>query len=325
MGISSVIINGNFNVWQRGTSVSNTAASTGFPDTWNLVTDGTLKYTVSRETTVPNTLSTYSAKVLCSTASNQTARFTHIVEGYDWRMAVARPMVLSFWVYSSKTGTLGLALDCGSFYYTTVTINSATTWEYKTVLIPGSPNTAKTNFTTGAGLRLDFWVSPGSGTGTPNAWLASSYGWASTPSNWRSENDYIQFSQIRITPGTMPCNEFPDHAVDLARCQRRYYKINNTAGNRIMLPGGTREGGQTWISITLPSTMRANPTLTASTLYAVSGATIGTGTTPTVANGQQYSNPLLSASTGGFGNNIRVSEWSNNAGGEALAFSSDLT
>jgi hypothetical protein len=77
-----------------------------------------------------------------------------IIEGYNiadlaWGTADAKSVTLSFWVRSSVTGTFGGALrnaGGGGYwgYPFTYNINSANTWEYKTITIPGPTNVSYT-------------------------------------------------------------------------------------------------------------------------------------------------------------------------------------
>lgn len=100
-----VIINGNFDVWQRGTSF--TAATTPannddtfLMDRWNLLSDGNDIVDVSRSTDAPNG-SKYSAKFLVATA-NKKFGIVYLMENLDAMKLDNQTVSLSF---QAKTTT----------------------------------------------------------------------------------------------------------------------------------------------------------------------------------------------------------------------------
>jgi hypothetical protein len=111
---------------------------------------------------------------------------SQIIEGVNtidlqWGTANAKPLALSFWAYSSLTGTFGGSVrNAGSGAYNrsypfTYTISSSNTWEKKTVVIPGdTTGTWTTNHLNG--IEIIFVVSNGTTwQATPFAWAAGNY------------------------------------------------------------------------------------------------------------------------------------------------------
>lgn len=101
------------------------------------------------------------------------------IEGYnvadlDWGSASAKTITLSFWVRSSLTGTFGGALRnqaSNRSYPFSYTINSANTWEYETITIPGD-TTGTWDKTSGNGCYVFFSLGTGSNfSGTAGAWV----------------------------------------------------------------------------------------------------------------------------------------------------------
>ena len=97
-----------------------------------------------------------------------------------WGTADAKTVTLSFWVRSSLTGTFGgafLKQGINRSYLYTYTINSANTWEYKTITIPGDTDPSVSYAMSGSGLFGYFIWDYGTGDngrGTAGTW-ASTY------------------------------------------------------------------------------------------------------------------------------------------------------
>lgn len=113
--------------------------------------------------------------------TSDTSYVQHRIEGLNvadlaWGTANAKSVTLSFWVYSSVTGTFTVAMVNGAgnrSYISNYTINAANTWEQKTVTLTGDTSgTWATDNTNGLSLIWDL----GSGSSfqsTADSWLAS--------------------------------------------------------------------------------------------------------------------------------------------------------
>ncbi len=189
--------------------------------------------------------------------------------------ANARPVTLSFWVRSSLTGTFGGSLqndDQTRNYPFTYTINSANTWEYKTITVPGdTTGTWLTN--NGTGLRVNFGLGVGSNfSGTAGAWNANSNNLSATGATsvvgTNGATWYV--TGVQLEEGSTPTSfEYRQYGTELALCQRYYFKSN-------MGPDGVKLGSiynsslnRAFIQYDFHVTMRATPSIT---------YTIGTGT-----------------------------------------------
>lgn len=149
----NVIINGNFDVWQRTTSITNSGSGLYkqySADRWNMSRDtGAVGVTSSRSTDVPTFAqsgfaSQYSMLLTAGTGTTpppgDSAFFTYLMEGLDYQQIHNRPVRLQFWVKSNRTGTFTLTFGNNTInfgtsrrYMTTYTINAANTWEKKTI------------------------------------------------------------------------------------------------------------------------------------------------------------------------------------------------
>lgn len=194
------------------------------------------------------------------------------IEGYniahlDWGTANAKTVTLSFWVKSSLTGTFG-----GAFrnevpnrdYPFSYTINTANTWEKKTITIAG--DTTGTWLTNGIGIRLSFGFGVGATySGTAGVWassnIVSSTGATSvvgtSGATWQ-----ITGLQLEVGEGASDFEHLP-YDVQLQRCQRYCYVIGGTAyANFASGVFATTVDFQ--CPVTLATTMRATPSLSTS-------------------------------------------------------------
>ena len=180
------IINGAMMIDQRnaGASVTIPAAVTYTIDRWYGYGTQASKFTVQRSTTstagfINSALITSSSAY--SVLTGDAFGFVQPIEGFNmadlgWGTANASTVTLSFWVRSSLTGTFGGAIRNGSnnrSYPFSYTINSANTWEQKTVTIAGdTTGTWATDNTAGA--YVTFGLGVGSTySGTAGAWAGS--------------------------------------------------------------------------------------------------------------------------------------------------------
>jgi hypothetical protein len=178
-----------------------------------------------------------------SLGASQVVRVWQAIEGFNvadlgWGTANAKTVTISFWVRSSLTGSFGGSLLNGSdnrAYPFSYTINSANTWEYETITIPG--DTSGTWLTTnGVGVYLIFGLGVGSTfSGTANAW-ASSELYAPTGSvsviGTNGATWYITGVQLEV--GTAATNfDVRSYGTELALCQRYYQQFSGNAGTPV--------------------------------------------------------------------------------------------
>ena len=168
---SNMVINGAMTVAQRGV----TSTSSGYQTVDRFYTqEGTSgAVTWSQSSDAPdgfvNSLGIEVTTADSSLATNEYIRIFQNIEGnvsssLAWGGSGAKPAMLSFWVKSSITGTFGVALQDNvgtTSYLQSYTINSADTWEYKTVYVsPATSGTWPTDNT--QSIRLNFSFAMGS-------------------------------------------------------------------------------------------------------------------------------------------------------------------
>ena len=278
----NIIINGDMSIAQRGTSFTGINSGNGtYPvDRFraNLgATPGT--WTISQDTTVPTGQGfAKSVKYDCTTANGSLAAgafllFEQQFEGQNLQYlkkgtANAESTTLSFWVKSNKTGTYICELvdnDNSRAISKSYTINSADTWEKKTITYAGDTSGAFDN-DNAASLRLFFWLAAGStySSGTLNtSWgtrvdTNAAVGQVnladSTSNEW-----YI--TGVQLEAGTTASDfEFLPVDVNLGRCQR-YFNYTKTAVG-YFTANDIGSYGYGMVSANFPTRMRANPTMT---------------------------------------------------------------
>ena len=223
-----------------------------------------------------------------SVGSTDVFGLRQIVEGFNaadlaWGTANAQPITISFWVRSSLTGTFGLGLNNSGFsraYAATYTINSANTWEYKTVTIAG--DTTGTWLTTnGAGIQLIFGLGYGSSySGTAGVWNAGSYFMptgATSVVGTSGATFYITGVQLEVGSSATGF-EYRQYQQELALCQRYY-----TTG---FIQSYIAVAGVGQVNATAPFkvTMRAAPTVSTPSTTPFAHTSSNISTTEFVSN-----------------------------------------
>jgi hypothetical protein len=228
-----------------------------------------------------------SLKVTTTTAdadltTNQQLCIRQLIEGFNtipanFGKASARTLSLSFWVRSSLTGTFGGAIgnsDDDRSYVFSYTVNSANTWEYKTVTIPGD-TTGTWLINNGIGIRVTWSLGTGpSISETAGSWYGSVRRGVTGGVNLLGTlNATWQITGVQLEVGSKSTPfEHELYSQTLAKCQRYYQLLRNGA-----LFAGTTNGTTQVGSIGLPLavSMRAAPTVANAQTYVVWHGTAG--------------------------------------------------
>ena len=243
----NLIINGDMSIAQRGTSFSPTGDAYVL-DRFKLDYAGSpaVRYTITQDTDVPTGQGfAKSMKFDVTTAEaspSATTRLWTRLEGQNLQQlkygtSNAESLTLSFWVKSNLTGTFifWLYQEDGSnrSISKSYTINSANTWEKKTITIDGDTSGQIDN-DNGAGFRVVWFLTADQ----------SAYGTSSLQTSWGSYDStavatgqtnvgsstsnewYITGIQLEV--GTSASDfEFLPYDVNLQRCMRYYQVLIN--------------------------------------------------------------------------------------------------
>jgi hypothetical protein len=241
-GMRNRIINGAMMIDQRYGGSSNTKnAGSGDSyhlDRWLVANAADAVFTVQQVEDGPtgfkNSLKITTTTADASIGSTQINLIRQSIEGLNvsdlaWGTASAKTITLSFWVKSSLTGQFGGSLtNSGANRSRTYsyTINSANTWEYKTIVISG--DTSGTWLTTnGVGIRLDWNLGTGSTyLAAAGTWNASNLVGATGDTSVVSTlNATWQITGVQFEVGSAATSfENRLYGTELALCQR-YYQI----------------------------------------------------------------------------------------------------
>ncbi len=221
-----------------GSSVTVPASNVYTVDRWNALGTQASKFTVQQSSTAPagfvNSLKLTSSSAY-SLSSTDAFQLQQYIEGFNtadlgFGTSNAKTVTLSFWVQSSLTGTFGMWLtnnDGSRIYPTSYVINSANTWEYKTITLTGDlTGSWTTNNTTG--LRIVWTLGYGSNyTGaTANAWSSGSLYVPSGCVNFVGTNGatfYITGVQLEVG-STATSFDYRPYGTELILCQRYFEK-----------------------------------------------------------------------------------------------------
>ena len=277
LGISfkNRIINGAMTVSQRyGTSSSSATDSSFSLDRWKVSINSSATVSAVQSTTAPAGFSNsllYTVTSGSATSSTQFFGFRQGIEGYNIAdlnlgSANAKTFTISFWVNCSLTGTYAVTLtnsDESQKYPTSYTVNTANTWEQKTITVTGS-TTATWNIANGLGLSLQFYPSLGTSyRGTANAWTASAiYGPSGLADFVATTGNTMYITGVQLEVGTQATTfDYRSYGTELQLCQRYAY---------LPLSGAGVVGLATYYSstrfdafVSFPTTMRTYPSLTA--------------------------------------------------------------
>ena len=287
----NLIINGDMSIAQRGTSATG-ITSTGYQTvdrfTTVLTTAGT--WTQTQDTDVPSGQGfSTSLKMACTTADASLAAGDQLniqqrieaqnLQHLKYGTSNAESLTMSFWVKSNKTGTYTFWIyqaDDNRAISKTYTIDSADTWEKKTITIAGD-TTGVIDNDNGAGLWVGFYLAAGSNftSGTLNtSWNTNASADRVSSSNVNladSTSNYINITGVQLEVGSTATDfEHLPYDIELARCQRYFCSSFNpgvTPANgiansviTIMSAYSSDTGWSPWIPFPVP--MRTAPSTT---------------------------------------------------------------
>jgi hypothetical protein len=261
------IINGDFGIWQRGTTISAGPAYTC--DRWIMAQDtGSPSYSVSQQSftvgaaPVAGYEGTYFARFAVTAASTATT-FSFIQKIEDVRQFAGQTITVSLWAKSNASRTLTVAakqnFGSGGSATVSTTVGTAavtTSWARYSVSVAIPSISGKT---LGAGSNLEIALSYPAAVMTNDFWgVQVEYGSKATP--------------FQTASGGSP-------QAELAMCQRYYWRATTTE-NYIYFPGTGLAKSTTAAEITIPNpvTMRISPpTVEYSNVNVSDGVTLASG------------------------------------------------
>jgi len=239
----NVIINGAMAIAQRGTSFTGVATSAYHLDRFRTgMGDTTARFTVTQASSgldgFPNSFKYDCTTAEASLANGNARMFLHTrLEGQTLQhfkkgTSEAKPFVVSFYVKSNKTGTYILEIkdqDNTRQISKAYTINSANTWEQKSITFEGD-TTGAFNNDNGESCRVVWHLIAGTSytSGTLNTSWASTTNANTAVGNVNigdSTDNTWEITGVQMEVGQNP-TEFEREPFErtLAKCQRYFYK-----------------------------------------------------------------------------------------------------
>lgn len=296
-GFKNKIIGGDFtlNPWQRGTSFAAAVSGAYHADRWVYNVVGTAVHTITKALDAPTALAAglftqHCLSVAATTADAAIAigdlcNIQQRIEGFNaltmgFGQAGARSITLSFWVKGAKTG-----VHCVSFrnsavnrsYVAQYSIVAINTWEFKSITL-SVDTTGTWLYDAGIGLSISFALAAGTTFQTTvNTWAAGNFFATSAQVNeLDAVGNTFKLALVQLEANAI-ATEFESRSVgqELTLCQR--YTANMTDLQSGGYAGAA--GAFTTNMIKTPTTMRAIPTATASTIVYTNGSALGVNPT----------------------------------------------
>ena len=281
LGRRNLVYNGAMKVSQRATSKTGISVTAGYftLDRWAYYSQstGSLAYTMTQSNDAPDGFAN-SLKMECTTSkssltTNENVYIRQFFEGQDMQQigfgtSGAKHLTISFWVKASKTGPFTLSVyrqdntrTTGLAYY----VNSANTWEYKTLTF-NPDTTGALDDDNNASMQIAFFIASGpdlqSGTFTNGTWKPYSQGEYAVggQTNINIDGDTFQITGVQLELGKVATPfEHRSYGEELALCQRYYNEIGGIAYSGIAT-GMQQSTTISSAAITFP-TMRAAPAI----------------------------------------------------------------
>ena len=273
VGFRNRIINGAMMIDQRNAGASVTPTNGQYSvDRWMAGLTQASKFSLQKSSTAPTGFVNSLTATSLSAYSVLTGDIFYIRQGIEglncadlgWGSSNAQTVTLSFLVRSSLTGTFGGVLrnSAGDRAYPfSYTINSANTFEQKTITIVG--DTTGTWLTTnGVGAWVVFGLGVGATySGTAGAWAAGNYYSATGATSVVGTNGATFYiTGVQLEKGSTATSfDYRPYGTELALCQR-YFQIYNSPNNFSSWGAGrqtTTTGSRIFANY---PTMRSSPT-----------------------------------------------------------------
>tara|TARA_R100001594_G_scaffold149950_1_gene209340 strand:+ start:674 stop:1789 length:1116 start_codon:yes stop_codon:yes gene_type:complete len=301
LGNKNFIINGKFDVAQRGSSIAGIENYT--LDRWKIDRQNVdnCAATVTQSTDVPsgqgfmNALRIDITTAESALAADETLQFEHIIESQNLQplchgTSNAKPITLSFWVKSNVTGTYCVSIyhyDGNDMINAQYTISSANTWEYKSMTFVGNTDSGAVIADDNThGLKFNFILAAGSNfTGTQTAtwqtYANAQFAGGQTANIMSSTDNDWAITGVQLEIGEKATEfEHEPYEATLEKCHR-YYEAHTL--NSYTNIGFSYSTTQFIIPYHWKVEKRASPTFSFPTVGTSSGnlgVTVGTGSYP---------------------------------------------
>jgi len=295
----NALINGDMNVWQRGTYWTGITSYYYFADRW-IVNPGVGTWTISRVVDAP-TIAQAGRKInYCldaevttagtPTGTNQTS-FQYRMEGYDYNEFRDQTYTISWWFKASTTGTYNFSLRSKGLdrsYVSEFTVDAADTWEQKSITVSDVPSSGGTwNGLNDVAVYMDITMAGGTtyDTATLDEWQTGNYSMTTGLVNLAGTiGNYARVTGIKMEHGSVVTPTVrTTYDSELDRCHRYYHYIAPNASASVNPSFVAAQGNLATGYVSFPAVMRDVPTITIYDKSGTAGACDNVSTGATVA------------------------------------------
>jgi len=236
----NTIINGGFDVWQRGTSIASSGSgiTTYSADRWRFGNNGASAYTVSRVSNSATLNTVYAFRITCNNGATGSNGIEYFTEYLDTVRLRGKYLTVSFWIRGSTTfsGASGLGIDTG-----TNTNDSA----------PGVGN-GQTGGVSIMSSSVNITTSWQKVVVTSSSVVAANAGMLrlTMPKPSMATSAWFEITGVQLEVGTASSEfEFREFGDELRRCQRYYCKsYPQGVYYGLRIDDAAREGGEIFIT-----------------------------------------------------------------------------
>ena len=303
----NALINGSFNVAQRGTSVTDIGVDDYGLDRWKQYASlggMTGRSTHSQETITDLEGFTKALKIAVTTtetpASNESYALVQRIEAQDSiRFGVgtsnAKPLALSFYAKANASITLpaGLRMQGGGIYLNN--FNITTSWQRFSLSIPAVTDTNMATTSTGTDMGAEVFITLMANadiqTASTETWTDTANLGASGMGNlYASTSNFLFVTGVQLEIGQNPTEfEHEPFATTLLKCQRYFYREVDDDSSAFHWVGFCDNTTQAYIQHPHPIKMRAEPSMTATGTAGdyslrITGNTVGLNQVPSLSN-----------------------------------------
>jgi len=285
-GFKNRIINGAMVIDQRnaGASVTPTASGTLTLDRWKFFLSQASKFSTQQNAgsvTPPvgfakylgvTSLSAYTVGASENFCLLQTFESSNVYD-FAWGTANAKPVTLSFWVYSSLTGTFGGAVRNWAYTYSypfSYTISSANTWTFITVNIAApTAGTWVMDASNNGAIELLFSLGTGATvSGTAGAWASANYQSATgATSVVGTSGATFYITGVQLEKGSTATSfDYRPYGTELNLCLRYYQQLASGGDYNSFSVGQCHSTTEVFLFNQFIVPMRSAPSVTPSTI-----------------------------------------------------------
>lgn len=252
-GGRNILVNGGFDVWQRGTPITGVNNSPSYSaDRWVIFRSLAANYTLTRTAMVPSELSgfNYSARYQRTAGDTSVAimYFGRTFESISVIPLAGKTVTLSFYARKGANYSGGV-LD------TQIEFGTGTDTGFLTQPTSASVTNMSSTLTTS-------WQRFSQSVSVASTATAARIFWDYTPTGTAGANDYFEITGVQLEVGAVATPfESEDYGTTLAKCQRYYIRLTGEAAFSFMGSGIAYNSTLTVTSTVLPVKMRKVPTV----------------------------------------------------------------